>query len=159
MAVRASLAWIQVWPEITDFTGSPLFQYQNHFHPSRTLYASANVPYNSFTVSPILIDKNNTSTEVSVSFAATADNVDLVQNSIQNKYTYVILILRWAGAVLNNPPAVIPVFAFFDGTALRGEADVTTVTVTLGKYSSATNADFPWRKIPWTILGPLALRS
>lgn len=160
MAVRASLAWIQVWPEITTYTGSPLYQYQNHFHPSRTLYGFADVPYNSYTVSPILVDKNNTSSELSISFAATAANVDLIQASIQNRYSYIVFFLRWSSAVgIDNPSIDPPFFAGFAGNALRGESDITTATLTLGQYNSTTSADFPWRKIPWTILGPLSLRS
>lgn len=160
MAIRASLAWVQVWPEVRNFSGTPLYQYQNHFHPSRTLYSFADVPYNSFTVSPLLVDKNNVSNEASISFVATAENVDLVEASVQNRYTYLVIFLRWsAGAGIDDPPVNPPFFAIFTGNALKGEMDINTVTVTLGQYSSTTNADFPWRKIPWTILGPLSLRS
>jgi hypothetical protein len=161
MATRGILSWIQIWPSNTDLTGSPLYTYQNHFHPSRDLYTFSNVPYNSFTMSSVVNDKNSIGDEVTITFAATASNVDLVDASITNRYLYLAYVLRWdtSGDGIDDPPTSPPYLTGFVGNAVSASADITTVSVKLGRYTSSTNADFPWRRIPWTILGPLALRK
>jgi len=143
MATRGILSWIQIWPNNTDLTGSPLYTYQNHFHPSRDLYTFSDVPYNSFTMSSVLTDKNN------------------VETSITNRYFYQAYVLRWdtSGNGIDDPPLSPPYFTGFFGSAIKASADITTISLVLGRYNNTTNADFPWRKIPWTILGPLALRK
>jgi hypothetical protein len=161
MATRGILSWIQIWPNNTDLTGSPLYTYQNHFHPSRDLYTFSDVPYNSFTMSSVLTDKNNVTNELTITFAATAANVDLVETSITNRYFYQAYVLRWdtSGDGIDDPPLSPPYFTGFLGSAIKASADITTISLVLGRYNNTTNADFPWRKIPWTILGPLALRK
>lgn len=160
MAVRGILTTIQFFPEDYINTTPALYRQQNHFAGSRVIDGDT-YTYNSFQVSSNISERDSAVRNMSITFAATAANVDLVEAAIQNNYVAVILGYRWSE--VENPggidnPTTYNIFSEFVGNSLGGSSDFSTVTLEVGRYSDGLNSDLPWRKIPWTILGPLSFR-
>lgn len=157
MAVRAVVATLNFYAADYGPGSSPLYSFQNYFPGTKTIFSRAHT-YNSFQVGTITAQRDGPITEVDVTFVATAANVDLVETATVNRYRVYVDIFRW-GAVENlDNPSTFNLFATFVGDSLGGSADLSTVTLKVGQYTSTVNGDMPWRKIPWTILGPLAFR-
>lgn len=156
MAVRGIMATITAYPEIYTTPATPLYQFQNHFETSPPNFSSGYI-YNSFTVTPVVSAKNSSAQSQIVTFAATAANIDFVEAAIANRYELGVILYRWGQNI--DTPVAYNILAFNFGYAAFAESDFTSISLTISEYSDNRSPDFPWRKIPWTILGPLGIRS
>jgi hypothetical protein len=160
MAARAIVSELIFYPANYDAATSPIAAYQNYFPSARSLIDPSIVSaYNSFTVSTIT-EKRDTSGQdpVDITFAGTTANVDLVNAALNNRYELIIAVLTWR-ANLNNPSASdLEILTLRSGAAVSGTSDFYSVTLTLGEYADSVDSDMPFRRIPWTILGPLSVR-
>lgn len=158
MAVRGIAGFLVIYPELTPTGTAPLYLFQNYF-PDPTSDGVFTYDYKSFSLSPFLDDKNSTSHDFTITFPATADNVDLVDECVTNRYSINAILQRWSATEGLEAPSSFNVFCAAIGDCISGTADVTTVALTVRSYANAVEGDIPWRKIPWTILGPLSLSS
>ena len=157
MAVRAVVATLDFYAADFGPGSSPLYSFQNYFPGTRAISSRA-YTYNSFQVGTITAQRDGPIAEVDVTFVATVANVDLIKTATANRYKVFITILRWGNVENQENPSTFNTFALFVGDSLGGSADLSTVTLKVGQYTSTVNSDMPWRKIPWTILGPLSFR-
>jgi hypothetical protein len=157
MAVRGIAGFILIYPQLTP-TGTNLYAFQNYF-PDPTSDGFETYDYKSFSLSPLLDDKNSTSHDYTITFPATAENVDLVDECITNRYLVEVLLQRWSATEGLEAPTSFNLFGFGWGNAISATADITTVSLVVRPYADAIDGDIPWRKVPWTILGPLSLGS
>lgn len=157
MAVRGVVTVLEFYPSDYNINTAPLYSFQNHFPGTRTI-AGFTYTYNSFQVSSSVMERDASLRDMSVTFVATAANVDLVENSVNNRYALLILTYRWSSTEGIDNPSGYNLLSAFSGNAVSGSADLSTVTLQVGSYSDSLNTDIPWRKIPWTILGPLSFR-
>jgi hypothetical protein len=158
MAVRGVASFLIIYPELTPSGTDPLYLFQNYF-PEPTSDGFDTYDYKAFTVSTLIDDKNSTSHDFTLTFPATAENVDLVEECLINRYDITVLIYRWSDTEGLEAPTTFNFFAGADGSALSATADITTVTLLCRPYADAIDGDIPWQKISWTILGPLSLGS
>jgi hypothetical protein len=158
MAVRAIASFLLIYPDLTPPGTNPLYLFQNYF-PNPTSDGFLTYDYRSFSVSNLLTDKNSTSHDYTITFPATVENVDLVDACITNRYSLNVLMYRWSAAENLEAPTSFNPFAVAQGNAVSATADISTITVTARPYADAIDGDIPWRKVPWTILGPLSLSS
>jgi hypothetical protein len=156
MAVRGIASFLIIDPEITPPGADPLYLFQNYF-PDPTSDGLRTYDYRSFSVSNLLADKNSTSHDYTITFPATVENVDLVDACITNRYSLQVIIYRWSAAENIEVPTSFNLFAGGIGNAVSAVADISTITVTVRPYADAIDGDIPWRKVPWTILGPLSI--
>lgn len=157
MAVRGVVTTIEFYPAQYSPGTAPLYSFQNHFPGTRTIDSRA-YSYNSFQVTSNFMERDASLRDVSATFVATAANVDLIEAAISNRYEIVTLIYRWSSVENIDNPTNYNLLSFFAGDSIGGSADLSTVTLQIGSYSDSLNTDIPWRKIPWTILGPLSFR-
>ena len=157
MAVRGVLTAMAIYEADYAPGDTPLYAYQNYFSDTRTIGSTA-FAYNSFQISDISKSRDSSVTEVSITFSGTAANTDLVEAASTNGYNLAMLIYRWSAGDGLEDPTVFNLFAAYAGKASGGSADLSTASLTVGHYGSTVNGDMPWRKIPWTILGPLSFR-
>lgn len=158
MAIRGVLTTIGFYLEDAAALVDPIYEFQNHFPEPRVIVSGDAVPYNSFQTSSINSARDSTLSTVDVVFAGTAANVDLVEEATVNRYTVAIVVYRWNRNEGIDDPTGYNAHSVYVADAIGGTADLSTVTLKLGRYSDNTGADMPWRKIPWTILGPLSFR-
>ena len=157
MAIRGIVTTMSIYAADYGPGDAPLYAYQNYFPGTRTI-ESEDYVYNSFQISDIGKARDASPTEVSVTFSGTAANVDLVEAATVNGYDFVIVTYRWNAIDGLEDPTNFNFFAIYAGRASGGSADLSTASLTLSEYNSTLNGDMPWRKIPWTILGPLSFR-
>lgn len=158
MAVRGVVTVID-FVKIDDIYDPLVYSYQNHFPEDRAIQASWTSEYNSFVVSPLSFARDiGSMPDATITFVATAANVDLVEEAIANQYTAGIFIYRWNANEGIDDPSGFNFFSGYVATAYGGSLDDSTVTLELKHYSNTVAADLPWRKIPWTIVGPLSPR-
>jgi hypothetical protein len=158
MAVRGILSGVLIYPEVAPAGTLPVYSFQNYF-PNPTNINGIVYDYRACSISSILLDKNSVGQAFSITFPGTVQNIDLVEASLTNRYTYVSQFVTWSAVEGLENPSSFNLLGFGAGTASSAESDFSTVTVDVQPYSNAVNADLPWRKIPWTILGPLSLRE
>jgi hypothetical protein len=158
MAVRGIAGFLLIYPELTPAGTNPLYAFQNHF-PDPITDGIFTYDYRAFSLSPFLEDKSSTSHDFTVTFPATVANVDLVDACITNRYRIDGFTQRWSAAEGLDAPSSFNIFSGGFGNAVSASADITTVTLTVRPYADAIDGDIPWRKVPWTILGPLSLSS
>lgn len=158
MAVRGIAGFLIIYPELTPTGTDPLYLFQNYF-PDPTSDGVFTYDYKSFSLSPLLDDKNSTSHDFTITFPATVENVDLVDECITNRYSITSVLQRWSATEGLEAPSSFNVFGGAVGDCISATADITTVALTVRPYANAIEGDVPWRKIPWTILGPLSLSS
>jgi hypothetical protein len=158
MAVRGIAGFLLIYPQLTPTGTNPLYAFQNYF-PDPTSDGIFTYDYKSFSLSPLLEDKNSTSHDCIVTFPATVENVDLVDECITNRYSVTVILRRWSAIEDLEAPTSFNIFGGGVGNAISATADITTVSLTLRPYADAIDGDIPWRKVPWTILGPLSLDS
>lgn len=154
MAVRGIAGFIDIY--VQSALGQPLYSFQNYFPDPRVLYDKT-YTYKSFSVSTLIEDKNNTSPDFSLTFPATTTNLSLVDECLTNKYYVLLFMYRWSDNEGLENPSSFNIFAIADGSSAAATADITTVSLSVSPYANAVQADIPWRKTPWTILGPLSL--
>jgi hypothetical protein len=161
MAIRGIASVVDFFDKDTFLLNSqppPLYSYQNHF-PGTRVIGGISSNYNSFIATPLKNERDAGSMpQITLTFVATAANVDLVEEAIANQYLVLISIYRWnVNEGIDDPSSFNP-FAFYLAVATGGSLDTSTVSLEVNHYNSTTNADMPWRKIPWTIVGPLSPR-
>lgn len=154
MAVRGVVTTIDFYAQggVT-----PLYSFQNYFEGTRTI-SSIVYSHNYFQTSGYEKKRDAVPSEANIIFAATAANVDLVEAAIVNRYVIFMTVYRWTSAQGLENPSAYNDLATFVGDAISATADFTSINLKLGTYTSTTTTDLPWRKIPWTILGPLSFR-
>lgn len=157
MAVRGIVTCIRFFDANYVPGDAELYAYQNHFPETKTIN-SDDYEYNSFQITPIVAERDNNPPRVTVDFVATAENVDLVEEAIANKYVMIALLFRWGSVEGIDDPTTFNLFHAYVGDCLGGSSDFSTVQLEVGRYNGTGNTDLPWRKIPWTILGPLSFR-
>lgn len=160
MAVRGIVTTLDFFA-IDSFlnTDPPVYSYQNHFPEDRAIETSYTSEYNSFVTSPLANARDVSSMpDVTITFVATAANVDLVEEAIANQYITAVFAYRWNANEGIDDPSGFNLFSAYIATAYGGSLDDSTVTLELKHYSNTVTADLPWRKIPWTIVGPLSPR-
>lgn len=157
MAVRGVVTTLEFYPSNYDPSTAPLYSFQNHFPGSRTIEGFV-YAYNSFQATSSAMERDASLRDVSATFVATAANVDLVENAVNNRYAVNVLVYRWSSVEGIDNPSSFNLLSFFSGNTVSGSADLSTVTLQVGSYSDSLNTDIPWRRIPWTILGPLSFR-
>jgi len=156
MAVRGIAGFLSFFPELTPVGTSPLYLFQNYF-PDPTSDGFFTYDYKAFSLSTLVDDKNSTSSDFTVTFPATAENVDLVEASLTNRYNITAIVQQWSATEGLEAPSSFDIYAFAQGNAVSATADITTISLVCRPYADAIDGDIPWRKIPWTILGPLSL--
>lgn len=165
MATRGVITTLDFYiEERAYFITAPLASYQNHFEGTRTItnpFYGAPVTYshNFFTISPYRIARNEASNAISITFAATATNVALVETAMTNHYMVDIATYRWTTAAGIDDPSAYAIFAISAGHCYKASSDFSTITLEVRTYADATNADLPWQRVPWTIVGPLSARK
>lgn len=157
MAVRGVVTTLNFFAADYDINSSPLYNFQNHFPGTRTI-STLSYTYNSFQVSSAFAERDASIRALSIDFVATAANVDLVEAAIANNYAVHVLTWRWSAAEGIDDPVDYNPLAGTAANATGGSADLSTVTLEVAPYNDSLNVDLPWRKIPWTILGPLSFR-
>lgn len=159
MAVRGVAGFLLIYPQTYTYPATaPLYKLQNYF-PDPTSDGEFTYDYRAFSMSTFVEDKNSTSQDFTVTFPATVENVDLVAACLTNRYEIQAIIYRWSSVEGLEAPSSFELFAFASGSAVSAVEDISTTTITARPYANAIDADLPWRKIPWTILGPLSLGS
>lgn len=160
MATRGVVSEIIFYPANYDDATLPIASYQNYFPSARSLSDPSIVSaYNSFTISTIT-EKRDTSGQdpIDITFAGTAANLDLVNAALNNRYELIIVIWTWS-ANLDNPSASdLVLLTLRSAVSISGASDFYSVTLTVGEYADSVDSDMPFRRIPWTILGPLSIR-
>ena len=156
MAVRGIAGFLLIFPQLTPPGTLPLYTFQNYF-PDPTSDGLYTYDYRAFSVSPLLTDRNSTSHDFSLTFPATAANVDLIDACLTNRYTITTIIYTWSAVENIEAPTEFIPFAAGSGDAVSATADISTVTLQVRPYADAIDQDLPWRKVAWTILGPLSL--
>lgn len=157
MAVRGIASFLLIYPQLTPPGTDELYAFQNYFPDPVVDVFTYN--YKAFSVSPFLADKNSTSHDFTLTFPATAENVDLVEECTLNRYRILVDTYRWSASEGLEAPTSFNPFSYGIGEAVSAVADIATITMTARPYADAVAGDVPWRKIPWTILGPLSLGS
>jgi hypothetical protein len=166
MATRGVVTTLDFYIEQRAYgpTTAPLVSYQNHFEGTRTItnpfYGSpVTYSHNFYTITPYRIARNEASNGMSITFAATATNVALVETAMANRYSVDIATYRWTTAAGIDNPSAYALFAIFFGHCYKASSDFSTITLDVRLYADATNADLPWQRVPWTIVGPLSARK
>jgi hypothetical protein len=157
MAVRGVLTAINFFPANRAAGAIPLFAYQNHFPESKTI-DSRTYLYKAFQSSPISSEKDASIADVSITFPSTASNIDLLTAALTFRQEVEVFVYRWSAVQGIDNPSSYELFAAFAGAVKTGSMDLSTMTITIGEHNDSVGADLPWRKIPWTILGPLSFR-
>lgn len=157
MAVRGVLTTLVVYPEIYDENAGALYRMQNYFVNGRTIYGLS-YTYNFFQTTPLVQSADQAVTSFSIDFGATASNVAFVEEAVVNRYSVLAATFRWSDNEGLEDPSNFNVMGLSLGYAASGSSDFTSVTLTVSSYDKSVEADFPGRKIPWTILAPLSLR-
>lgn len=156
MAVRGTAGFLIILPQIHASQSSGLYYFQNYF-PDPTNDGIFTYDYKAFSTSALVADKNSTSSDFTLTFPATAENVDLVEACLTNRYKVLLLLQQWSAVEGLEAPSSFTPYAFTEGDAVSAIADTTTISLVCRPYADAIDSDIPWRKIPWTILGPLSL--
>lgn len=155
MAVRGVLSTLFFYN--TEVTGSPSDFMQNYF-ASGYSYLGDFYAYNSFQGTPITKSRDQVTGSFTITFAATASNVDFVENAISNMRFVVYTIYRWSDNEGLENPTTLNILALGGGHCMSATSDFSTISLNASTYNKTVNADFPGRKVPWEILGPLSSR-
>ena len=157
MAVRGVVTLLEFYIEQYDQNSSPLYSFQNYFEGTRTINSRV-YTHNYFQTSGYEKKRDASPGEGNIIFAATAANVDLVEAAISNRYAVGMLVYRWSSVEGLENPNAYNLLTLHTGNAQSATADFTTINLKISDYNLTTTTDMPWRKIPWTILGPLSFR-
>jgi len=157
MAVRGVVTTLDIFPGNRNGATPALYRFQNHFEGSRVIDGYT-YQHNFFQTSGYTKMRDASTTNLEISFAATAANVDLVEAAVAGRYDVQAIVWRWSAVENIDNPSGFNLFAIYIGFCDSAESDFTTTSLKLNSYYQTTKPDFPWRKIPWTILGPLSFR-
>ena len=117
MAVRGIAGFLIILPELTPSGTPALYYFQNYF-PDPTYDGFFTFDYKAFSLSTLVDDKNSTSSEFTITFPATAENVDLVEDCLTNRYRIATFIQQWSAAEGLETPSSFTPYAFADGKAV-----------------------------------------
>ena len=158
MAVRGVITTTSFY-EPNWSSGDPaIYRQQNYFTAGRTILGDF-YSYNAFEVSPVSYIKDEVTESFTLTYPATSSNISLVEASITNRYEVAAVLWRWSGVEGLEDPTSFNIYGLSIGSAVGGTSDLTTITLQVETYSKTVDADFPGRKIPWTILSPLSFRG
>ena len=158
MAVRGVLTGAVFYQPDRTVLDPPEYRQQNYFVDGVTILGEL-YSYNAFECSPIASVKSEVSQSFTLTYPATSANISLVEEAIDNRYDIIIIMWRWSDVEgLENPTGFNP-YSLTSGVAISGSSDLTTITLEAETYSKTVDADFPGRKIPWTVLSPLSFRG
>lgn len=158
MAVRGVVTIATFYEKDRTPSSLPVYDQQNYFIDGYTLYGDF-LAYNQFTGSPITMSKDGLTQSFSLTYPATTANINLVEEAIDNYYQVFQVRARWSDNEGLENPTNLNIAGLAIGYAIGGSSDYTTVTLEVETYSETVNADFPGKKIPWTILSPLSFQS
>lgn len=155
MALRGSMTEINIY---SDLALPGIGFYQNHFEPSHyDPVANETYLYKTFTRTEITTDSSSPNSELRLEFFATSDNITLVEDAINNGYVFIVWSLVWDSTQGIDAPTITTLTDDFIGVAVKADITHTTVSLTLGSREDALQGDFPSKRIPSAILGPLNL--
>lgn len=155
MALRGSMTYINVY---SDLALPAIGFYQNHFNPSYyDSIANETYVYKTFTRSDIIDDVTSTNSELRLDFFATTEDITFVEDAINNNYVFVVWSAIWDSTQGIDNPTTTTIASAFIGSAVKGDITHTTASLTLGSREDTLNGDFPSKKIPYAVLGPLNL--
>jgi len=158
MTVRGIYSVLFFYPETYTPPTPAIAAYQN-YSPNTIPYLDEDAEYRPFTVSSVISDSNSAINSFDVTFAATGAIYDFLDTAILGRYE-VILFTQLLENNIDTPVLDVDlVYAVSVGNIIDAEADFSTITIRVGQYDNSVNADLPWRRIPWTILGPLSTRN
>lgn len=163
MTVRGIYSSLIFYPESYTPPVAPIATYQNYSPTSISGTISGTVysfEYRPFTVSALASDSNSITNDFSITFAATGAIIDFLETAITSRYEVLFVTSVWSSTI-DTPPSINSpdAYALSIGHVIDGETDFSTMTIRVGEYENGVNADLPWRRIPWTILGPLSVRN
>ena len=158
MAVRGVVTGVLFYDPNWSSGDIPIYAQQNYFTEGRTIQSTF-YTYNAFEISPVSYVKDEVTESFTLTYPATSSNINLVEVSIINRYEVGVVLYRWSDTEGLEDPTNFNLYALSIGSAVGGTSDLTTVTLQVESYSETVNADFPGRKIPWTILSPLSFRG
>lgn len=157
MALRGVVNLLAIFPEDYGPGATPSYAFQNHFENPYT-FAGITYTHNFFSSAGYESARDTSYPELSINFGATAANVDLVEELVEYRRFVTSGLFRWTATEgIDNPVTIFPL-ALHAGSVVGADSDFTSLTVKVALYNNAVSADLPWRKIPWTILGPLSFR-
>ena len=158
MAVRGVLTTIEIYP--SPYTsGDPLLhEFQNYF-PDPTVIGSRTYTHAPFKGSAVTASKSSLYQSFSLTFPATVEYIDIVENAIENKLYVAQVMYRWSATEGLENPSTFNNFSYIAGKAARGSTDFSSITLEVETYAKTVDSDFPGRKIPWTVLSPLSFRD
>jgi len=161
MTVRGIYSTLFFYPESYTPPGTPIAVYQNYSPTAIPTLADGvtySAEYRPFTVSELVSDSNSITNDFAVTFAATGAISDFLETAILNRYE-IVVFTDFLGANIDTPTFGSDPYVASIGHIIDAETDFSTITIRTGEYENGTNADLPWRRIPWTILGPLSVRN
>jgi hypothetical protein len=161
MTVRGIYSTIIFNPESYTPPVAPLAIYQNYSPtaiPSAIGASTYNAEYRPFAVSAIASDSNSLVNDFDVTFAATGAITDFLDTAILGRYE-VIVFTDILAANIDTPAYGTDLYLAAIGNIIEADVDFSTITIKVGQYENGVNSDLPWRRIPWTILGPLSIRN
>jgi hypothetical protein len=150
---RLVLSAIEVFDPIAeDF----IFEAQN-FSPTpipvfNSFGISDLVDYESFSVGDMVFESNNLSNTCTVTFPATVALLTSLERAVADNYIIAVLNFRTPP---NASPLIYNPFGAFIGSVFSMDMDLITLTVTLARRATATEADFPWRRYSSNIISPV----
>lgn len=162
MAVRGIYTSLIFYPEVYTPPGTPIATYQNYSPtpvPDVISGITYNFEYRPFSMSSTVSDANSIINDFSITFAATGAIVDFLETALLNRYEVITVTSVWANTIDTPSIEGTDIYALSYGNVIDAEMDFATMTIRVGQYDNGTEADLPWRRIPWTILGPLLTRN
>jgi len=161
MTVRGIYSTIIFNPESYTPPVVPLAIYQNYSPtaiPTPVGASTYNAEYRPFVVSPVASDSNSLANDFEITFAATGAISDFLDTAILGRYE-VIVFADILESNIDTPAFGTNLYVASIGNIIEADVDFSTITIKVGQYENGVNSDLPWRRIPWTILGPLSIRN
>jgi hypothetical protein len=113
---------------------------------------TALIDYESFTAGDMVFESNNLSNTCTVIFPATVDLLDLFERAIIDNYQVFLGNYRTPP---NASPMIYNPFGSFGGDVFSMDTDLVSLTLTLARRATSTEADFPWRRYSSNIISPV----
>jgi hypothetical protein len=109
-------------------------------------------PYESFSVGDMVFESNNLNNMCTITFPATVALLTLLDRAVADSYEVLVENFRTPP---NASPLIYNPFGLFVGRVFSMDMDLITLTVTLARRATATEADFPWRRYSSNIISPV----
>lgn len=108
--------------------------------------------YESFSVGDMIFESNNLSNTCTVTFPATVALLTDLDRAIIDSYEVLLANFRTPP---NASPLIYNPFGVYVGKVFAMDMDLITLTLTLARSITATEADFPWRNYSSNIISPV----